>query len=169
MWPHARPHHARVAGRVGLLGHPRFLPILSPHRSERSAERPAKKTSNFAAAIACLCLSLPRSRGEAKTLGHKLLKSSTSIAARARAASHSESDADFCSKLEGAIQEADESMLCLEMLRDDCAINEHSLTYLHQEAKEIGTILVSVIGRIRDAHSRRLPLFSFSFRYLDAW
>ena len=108
-----------------------------------------KKTSNFAAAIACLCLSLPRSRGEAKTLGHKLLKSSTSIAARARAASHSESDADFCSKLEGAIQEADESMLCLEMLRDDCAINEHSLTYLHQEAKEIGTILVSVIGRIR--------------------
>ncbi len=40
-------------------------------------------------------------------------------------------------------------MLCLEMLRDDCAINEHSLTYLHQEAKEIGTILVSVIGRIR--------------------
>ena len=53
----------------------------------------------------------------------------TSVAAHVRDASLSRSDAEMCSRLEGAIQQADESMLCLEMLQDDCAINQSSLGY----------------------------------------
>ena len=108
-----------------------------------------ERTPRFASAIARLYLSLPRSRGEVEALGHKLLRSSTSIAAHVREASLSRSDAELCSKLEGAIQEADESMLCLEMLQEDFAINEHSLAHLHQEANEIIAIFGSVVSRIR--------------------
>jgi four helix bundle protein len=115
------------------------------HFSEDLRER----TMQFASATARLYLSLPRSRREVEALGHKLLRSSTSIAVHVREASHSRSDAELCSKLEGAIQEADESMLCLEMLQDDCAINEHSLAHLHQEANEITAIFGSMVSRIR--------------------
>lgn len=115
------------------------------HLSEELRER----TMQFASAIARLYLSLPRSRREVDVLGHQLLRSSTSVATHVREASRSRSDAELCSKLEGAIQEADESMLCLEMLKDDYAINEHSLVHLHQEANEIIAIFVSMTSRIR--------------------
>jgi len=103
----------------------------------------------FASATAGLYLSLPRSRREVEALGHKLLRSSTSVATHVREASHSRSDAELCSRLEGAIHEADESILCLEMLKDDCAINEHSLAHLHREADEIISIFVSMVSHIR--------------------
>ncbi|HEY5705636.1 MAG TPA: four helix bundle protein [Terrimicrobiaceae bacterium] len=103
----------------------------------------------FSSAIARLYLSLPRSRTEVEALGRKLLQSSTSIVAHVREASYSRSDAELCSKLEGAIQEADESMLCLEMLQDDFAINELSLAQLQEEVNEIIASFASMVTRIK--------------------
>ena len=37
------------------------------------------------------------------------------------------SDAEFCSKLDGALQEADESQLWIELLRDDCGIKSEAI------------------------------------------
>jgi four helix bundle protein len=103
----------------------------------------------FASAIARLQMSLPSSRKEVDALGHQLLQAGTSVAAHVREASLSRSDAEMCSCLEGAIQQADESMLCLEMLKDDCAINERSLAHLRREADEIIAIFASTVSRIR--------------------
>jgi four helix bundle protein len=86
-------------------------------------------------------------RGE--VIGHQLLRSGTSVTAHVREVSRSRSDAELCSKLEGAIQEADESMLWLELLRDDCSGNNPSLAYLHAEANEIIAICVTIVSRIR--------------------
>jgi len=103
----------------------------------------------FASAIARLHMSLPSSRKEVEGLGHQLLRAGTSVAAHVREASRSRSDAEMCSRLEVAIQQADESMLCLEMLQDDCAINDHSLTHLRREADEIISIFASMVSHIR--------------------
>lgn len=68
-------------------------------------------------------------------LGRQLLRSGTSVAAHVREAARARSGAEFCSKLEGALQEADESQLWLELLRDDCAIRNQALDVLHIEPK----------------------------------
>ena len=94
-------------------------------------------------------MGLPRRRGEVEVIGHQLLRSGTSVAAHVREASRSRSDAELCSKLDGAIQEADESLLWLELLRDDCGIADAALANLYREASEIIAIFVTMVSRIR--------------------
>jgi four helix bundle protein len=55
-------------------------------------------------------------------IGHQLLHSGTSVAAHAREASRSRSDAEFASKIDGLLQQADEFLLWLELLHEDCHI-----------------------------------------------
>jgi four helix bundle protein len=57
-----------------------------------------------------------------RVLGKRLLRSGTSVAAHAREASRARSDVEFCSMLDGLLQEADESQLWIELLRDDCGV-----------------------------------------------
>jgi len=115
----------------------------------RLSEDLRERTKRFASAIIRLYVGLPRRRREVEVIGHQLLRSGTSVAAHVREASRSRSDAELCSKLEGAIQEADESMLWLELLRDDCSVNDRSIASLHAEANEIIAIFVSMVSRIR--------------------
>src|SRR5216117_565056 len=96
----------------------------------RLAEEFRQRTKRYASAIVQLYVQLPRSRREVEVLGHQLLRSGTSVAAQIREASRARSDAEFCSKLDGALQEADESQLWLELLRDDCGINGEKVTDL---------------------------------------
>jgi four helix bundle protein len=79
-----------------------------------------ERTKGFASAIIRLYVQLPKRRKEVEILGNQLLRSGTSVAAHAREASRARSYSEFCSKLDGLLQEADESQLWLELLRDDC-------------------------------------------------
>ncbi len=115
----------------------------------RLSEEIRERTKKFASAIVRLYARLPRERREVEVLGHQLLRSGTSVAAHVREASRARSDAELCSKLDGAIQEADESLLWLELLRDDCGIDDNSLAQLHVEADEIIAIFVTIVSRIR--------------------
>ncbi|MEI2725728.1 MAG: four helix bundle protein [Verrucomicrobiota bacterium] len=49
-----------------------------------------------------------RHEQESGCLGRQWLRSGTSVAAHVREAARARSDAEFCSKLEGALQEVDE-------------------------------------------------------------
>lgn len=82
-------------------------------------------------------------------LAQQLLRSGTSVAAHVREASRARSDAEFCSKLEGALQEADESQLWLELLRDDCHITSNVVAKLHVETDELIAIFVAMVSRTR--------------------
>src|SRR6266850_1755824 len=93
-----------------------------------------ERTKKFASATIRLFVELPKTRDEVRVLGKELLRSGTSVAAHSREAARARSDAEFCSKLEGALQEADESQLWLELLRDDCAIRDQALETLHRES-----------------------------------
>ena len=68
-----------------------------------------------------------------RVLGKQLLRSGTSVAAHVREASRARSDLEFVSKLGGALQEADESALWLELLREECAINGNLIEPLETE------------------------------------
>ena len=88
---------------------------------------------------------LPKEREEVRILGKQLLRSGTSVAAHAREASRARSDAEFCSKLEGLLQEADESQLWIEYLRDDCQIEGERVEHLYNESRELLAIFTTIV------------------------
>jgi four helix bundle protein len=94
-------------------------------------------------------IELPRGREEVRILGRQLLRSGTSVAAHVREASRARSDAEFCSKLEGALQELDEAQLWIELLRDDCGVGPPALEELHHEADELIAVLVTMVNRTK--------------------
>src|SRR5437016_10536487 len=112
----------------------------------RLSEEFRDRTKQFAAGVIHCYIKLPKSREEIRVLGKQLLRSGTSVAAHVREASRARSDAEFCSKLEGALQEADESQLWLELLREDCGIQEVALDELHLETGELLAIFVTMIN-----------------------
>lgn len=102
------------------------------------------RTKRYASAVVRLYVELPRSRKEVEVLGHQLLRSGTSVAAHTREASRARSDAEFCSKIDGALQEADESQLWIELLREDCGIESEAIKKLHQETNELVAIFATM-------------------------
>jgi four helix bundle protein len=102
------------------------------------------RTKRYASTAIKLCCSLPKSRPEVQVVGRQLLRSGTSVAANYREASRARSSAEFVSKIELCAQEADESMLWLELLRDDCGITGRAVSDLLQESDELISIFVTM-------------------------
>ena len=115
----------------------------------RLTEELRQRTKEYASAIIRLYVALPPSRREIQVLGHQLLRSGTSVAAQIREASRARSDAEFCSKLDSALQEADESALWLELLRDNCGIGTKELAELLAETNELMSIFVTMVNRTK--------------------
>ena len=80
------------------------------------------RTKGYASATIRLFVKLPKERDEIRVLGKQLLRAGTSVAAHVREASRARSNEEFVSKLGGALQEADESQMWLELLREDCGV-----------------------------------------------
>jgi four helix bundle protein len=64
-------------------------------------------------------------------------------------ASRVRSDSEFCSKLDGLLQEADESQLWLELLQEDCGIRGEEINGLHQESGELMGIFTTMVSKLR--------------------
>ena len=77
----------------------------------------AHRTRRFALAVIRLYVALPKST-VSYILGRQLLGSGTSVGAHYREARRAKSNADFISKIEGALQELDETAYWLELLRE---------------------------------------------------
>src|SRR5471030_998049 len=103
----------------------------------RLSEELRGRTKNYASAVIRFYVKLPKEREELRVLGKQLLRSGTSVAAHSREASRARSDSEFCSKLDGLLQEADESKLWLELLRDDCGIPGGQTEHLLRETGEL--------------------------------
>ena len=99
-----------------------------------------KRTKRYASMIIRLYCFLPKGRAEVQVLGKQFLRSGTSVAANYREASRARSDAEFISKIELCAQEADETLLWLELLRDDCGIKSEILENLLAETDELISI-----------------------------
>lgn len=108
-----------------------------------------KRTKAYASGIVRLFRELPPRDKAVQTLGLQLLRSGTSVAAHTREASRARSDAEFCSKLDGLLQEADESELWLELLIEDCEVNSERARCLHKETDELISIFTTIVAKVR--------------------
>jgi four helix bundle protein len=73
------------------------------------------RTRRYALRIVALYGALPKAT-EAQVVGKQLLRSGTPAGAHYREAQRSKSDADFISKIEGGLQELEETAYWLELL-----------------------------------------------------
>jgi four helix bundle protein len=107
------------------------------------------RTKAYAAGIIRLYVKLPKAREDVRVLGKQLLRSGTSVAAHVREASRARSEVEFVSKLGGALQEADESTLWLELLREECGIDVALTQALETESSELIAIFTTMINRTK--------------------
>lgn len=78
-----------------------------------------------------------------------MLRSGTSVAAHAREASRARSDSELCSKLDGLLQETDETQLWLELLVEDCMVKDEISPVTHREAGELIAIFTTIVSKVR--------------------
>jgi four helix bundle protein len=98
------------------------------------------RTKKFAIQIIKLFGKLPKT-DEARVLGRQLLRSGTSTAANYRAVCRAKSVADFISKLGTVVEEADESLLWLELMEEAGVYPCAQLVSLKSESVELVRIL----------------------------
>ena len=101
-----------------------------------------KRTKDFALRIVKLYGALPKS-AVAQVLGKQILRSGTSVGAQYREACRAKSNADFVTKIEGALQELDETQYWLELLMESGIVRRELLTDICEEANELTSILVA--------------------------
>jgi four helix bundle protein len=99
-------------------------------------------TRAFALAIIDLYVSLPQT-AVAQVLGKQLLRSGTSVGAHWREAHWARSTAEFVSKVEGGLQELDETTYWLELMTARHIGAEDRICALHDEAEQLLMILVA--------------------------
>jgi len=107
-----------------------------------------QRTKKFALRIITLYSALPR-RGDALVLGNQVLKSGTSVGAHYREGCRAKSDADFINKIEGALQELEETAYWLELIGEAEILSTKRLEPLHSEAEELMAILVTIVTKVK--------------------
>lgn len=105
------------------------------------------RTKRFGAMAIRLYVKLPKNREEVVVCGKQMLRAGTSVASHVREASRARSDAEFISKLGGALQECDETELWLEYLREECAIDSSLTTPGESEADQLISIMTTMIKK----------------------
>jgi len=106
------------------------------------------KTKRFALSAVRASQMLPRNR-EADVLGRQFLRSATSIAANYRSACRARSTSEFIAKLGVAEEEADETLLWLELLMEAKALSEDKGHELCDECEQILRMVVASIKTSR--------------------
>lgn len=95
-----------------------------------------------------LYCALPKST-EAQVIGKQVLRSGTSVGAHYRESVRARSTAEFISKLEGGLQELEETGFWLELLSETEIVAPTRLIELIKENDELIRILVTCVKRAK--------------------
>ena len=106
----------------------------------------------YARRMVRLYVALPQ-RTEAQVLGKQLLRSGTSVGAHYREACRAKSNADFINKIEGALQELEESAYWLELVSDSEIVSGGRLHPLLAETNELTAIFVTIVRNTKSKRS----------------
>ncbi len=101
-----------------------------------------QRTKKFHIEVIRLCEILPKNIVGYET-AKQLILSAGSVGANYRATKRAKSTNDFLNKLKIIIEEADESLYWLEIIKDVPLLNDKRLIYLIQEANELTAIFVA--------------------------
>ena len=85
----------------------------------------------------------------AQAIGKQLLRSGTSVGAHYREGTRARSDAEFISKIEGALQELEESIYWMELLVESKIMERARIQDLMNEADELVAILVTSVKNVK--------------------
>jgi four helix bundle protein len=94
------------------------------------------RTKKFALEVIKFFQRLPKTE-EAKILGKQLIRSATSLAANYRAACRARSKQEFFSKLCIVVEESDETLFWIELLKDSNLVLNSDIELLKREAEEL--------------------------------
>ena len=100
------------------------------------------RTKQFALRVLKLIDVLPCTAA-GRAISSQLVRAATSVGANYRSACRARSRAEFAAKLGVAVEEADESLYWLELVRDGKLLPENKLSLLLKEADELTAILAS--------------------------
>ena len=111
-----------------------------------------QRTRQFALRIIKLYGALPNSV-EAQVLGKQILRSGTWVGAHYREACRAKSNPDFISKIEGGLQELDETLYWLELLEEANIVGSRRLGPLKQETNELIAMFVTMSKGLKQKKS----------------
>lgn len=98
------------------------------------------RTKNFSLEAIKIFRSLPKS-GEGEIIGKQFLRSALSVGSNYRAVCRARSKAEFYAKLSITVEEADEVLFWIEILRDSGVAHQDKFSTFEGEGKEILAIL----------------------------
>ena len=101
-----------------------------------------ERTKRFHVNIINLCSSLPKTIAGYE-IGRQLIRSGGSVGANYRASKRAKSTLDFIHKIEIVLEEADESLYWLTILRDTQILDVPLLNDLIKEANELTAIFAA--------------------------
>jgi four helix bundle protein len=123
----------------------------SDGNNEKKRQDLKKRLKQYALRVIRLYESLPKT-GAVHTIAHQLLRSGTSPGAQYAEACRAKSTADFISKIEGALQELEESLYWLELLIEGSFVSENKLKSLCDETNELISIFVKITLKAKSKH-----------------
>jgi len=100
------------------------------------------RTKAFTLRVIRMSDGLPKTRS-GNVIGNQILRSATGMAANYRAAGRSRSKAEFVAKIGVVIEEADETVFWLEMLRDSGIVKPTKLDSMLDEANQLLAIFTA--------------------------
>jgi len=118
------------------------------------------RTRDFAIRIIKVYSALPKAT-EAQVVGKQILRSGTSVGAQYRESQFAKSDADFISKIEGGLQELEETAYWLEIIDEMRLFDADKLAPLRKETSELTAIFVTIVKKVKS----KTLIFRFSRLY----
>jgi len=113
-------------------------------KTEERKQEFRARTKAFAGSVIRFYMGLDKQKEELRVIGRQMIRSGTSVAASYREVSRARSNDEFVSKIDICCQEADESQLWLELLRDECRIPASLTDPIWKEADELISIFVTM-------------------------
>jgi four helix bundle protein len=113
-----------------------------------------ERTKAFALDIIIFYSRLPKERREAQVLGDQVLRSGTSVGAHFREAQRAKSKPDFVNKIEGGMQELEETAYWLELLAGSRLCQPRQLEPLMSEADQLMAIFVTIVRKTKSGMTK---------------
>jgi four helix bundle protein len=107
------------------------------------------RTKQFALRIIKLYCALPK-KTESLIIGKQVLRCGTSVGAQFREGIHAKSKNDLISKLDGSLQELEETQYWLELLIESGIVPQQKLDPLYKEFKELTAIFTTISKNLKN-------------------
>lgn len=107
------------------------------------------RTKKFSLRIIKLYSNLPKDT-TSRVIGRQLLRSGTSVGAHYKESVRAKSNADFINKIQGGLQELEETQYWLELLTEAEILPEVRLKPLYEGSEELLSILITVVKNVKE-------------------